>query len=185
MIHVERLAIGLQELLCEGRFVDVRICCSDHSPSDGLGAHRAMLAAASPRLLGPWLQSEECDDEMVCLHLPDYTSSCVASVLSLLYYGETWIHCTGHQDQLDTINSLLDNLGVSLEVIRDGTRLLLRKKTSSKIKKQKIKKEPIDTVLAAPLISPAKIKKEKFEQQYGSGSSGPVRLSAQVSSSAM
>ena len=47
------------------RFVDVRICCSDHSPSDGLGAHRAMLAAASPRLLGPWLQSEECDDEMV------------------------------------------------------------------------------------------------------------------------
>ena len=107
----------------------------------------------------------------VCLHLPDYTSSCVASVLSLLYYGETWIHCTGHQDQLDTINSLLDNLGVSLEVIRDGTRLLLRKKTSSKIKKQKIKKEPIDTILAGPLISPAKIKKEKFEQQYGSGSS--------------
>ena len=105
MIHVERLAIGLQELLCEGRsvipkiqyqnaewlqnnkakpilfskinsknrvlflrFVDVRICCSDHSPSDGLGAHRAMLAAASPRLLGPWLQSEECDDEMVSKH---------------------------------------------------------------------------------------------------------------------
>ena len=47
------------------RFVDVRICCSDHSPSDGLGAHRAMLAAASPRLLGPWLQSEQCEDEMV------------------------------------------------------------------------------------------------------------------------
>ena len=47
----------------------MRICCSDHSPSDGLGAHRAMLAAASPRLLGPWLQSEECDDEMVS---PEY-----------------------------------------------------------------------------------------------------------------
>ena len=50
MLHVTRLTTGLQDLLCEGRFVDVRICCSDHSPSDGLGAHRAMLAAASPGL---------------------------------------------------------------------------------------------------------------------------------------
>ena len=30
-----------QGLLCEGSFVDVRICCSDHSASDGLGAHRS------------------------------------------------------------------------------------------------------------------------------------------------
>ena len=90
MVHVERLASGLQGLLCEGSFVDVRICCSDHSPSDGLGAHRVMLAAASP-LLAPNLQSDEVEDEMICLHIPDYSSSCVASVLSILYYGETWI----------------------------------------------------------------------------------------------
>ena len=91
MLHVGRLTSGLQDLLCEGRFVDLRICCSDHSPSDGLGAHRAMLAAASPSLLGPSLQGEEGEEEMVCLQLPDYTSSCVASVLSILYYGETWL----------------------------------------------------------------------------------------------
>ena len=85
------------------------------------------------------------------------------------------------QDQLDTINSLLDNLGVSLEVIREGARILLRQKFSSKIKKQKIKKEPFDTTLpagAGPLISPAKIKKEKFEQQQSICGSTPGSTSS-------
>jgi len=57
--HVSGVATGLQSLLCQGSFVDVRICCSDHSPSDGLGAHRAVLAAASPSLLGPSLAQVE------------------------------------------------------------------------------------------------------------------------------
>ena len=38
--NVEDGNIIQQGLLCEGSFVDVRICCSDHSASDGLGAHR-------------------------------------------------------------------------------------------------------------------------------------------------
>ena len=65
---------------------------------------------------------------MVCLHLPDYTSSCVASVLSILYYGETWIQSPHQEDQVTTINSLLLNLGVKLEVVREGQRIFLRKK---------------------------------------------------------
>eukprot|EP00092_Neocalanus_flemingeri_P017907 GFUD01019373.1.p1 GENE.GFUD01019373.1~~GFUD01019373.1.p1 ORF type:complete len:658 (-),score=96.97 GFUD01019373.1:433-2406(-) len=167
MIHVERLASGLQELLCEGSFVDVRICCSDHSPSDGLGAHRAMLAAASPLLLAPNLQSDEVEDEMICLHLPDYSSSCVASVLSILYYGETWLQCG---DQVSAINSLLLQLGINLEVFGEGYRMYLRKKglpvavidKNHPVKGKTIKKEPLDYNMP---VSPAKIKKEKFEKR--------------------
>ena len=92
MQHVTRLTCGLQDLLCEGRFVDVRICCSDHSPSDGLGAHRAMLAAASPGLLGPSLQGEESEEEMVCLQLPDYTRYEVNNIhLSRLGESEVYL----------------------------------------------------------------------------------------------
>ena len=92
MLHVTRLTTGLQDLLCEGRFVDVRICCSDHSPSDGLGAHRAMLAAASPGLLGPSLQGEESEEEMVCLQLPDYTRYEVNNIhLSRLGESEVYL----------------------------------------------------------------------------------------------
>ena len=176
MQHVTRLTSGLQDLLCEGRFVDVRICCSDHSPSDGLGAHRAMLAAASPGLLGPSLQGEEGEEEMVCLQLPDYTSSCVASVLSILYYGETWLHSG---DQVSTINSLLSSLGVQLEVWSEGCRMFLRQTTpiqapppptppapapaaAPPVRKQKIKAEPQE---AQETICPARIKKERLEER--------------------
>jgi len=167
MLHVERLASGLQELLCEGSFVDVRICCSDHSPSDGLGAHRAMLAAASPLLLAPNLQSDEVDDEMVCLHLPDFSSTCVASVLSILYYGETWLQSG---DQVSAINSLLMQLGINLEVYGQGSRIYLRKKggvnalkvdSYPNMKGKLIKKEPVEFSMA---LSPATIKKEKSEK---------------------
>ena len=67
----------------------------------------------------------------VCLHLPDYSSSSVASVLSLLYYGdhklrlnlrllteitgETWLSI-GDSHSRSNINSLLSSLGVALEV---------------------------------------------------------------------
>ena len=66
----------------------------------------------------------------MCLHLPDYSSSSVASVLSLLYYGEqkakdsqeintaegeTWLGFEDSQAR-SNINSLLCSLGVPLEV---------------------------------------------------------------------
>ena len=171
MLHVTRLTTGLQDLLCEGRFVDVRICCSDHSPSDGLGAHRAMLAAASPGLLGPSLQGEENEEEMVCLQLPDYTSSCVASVLSILYYGETWLE-SGDQE-VTTINSLLSHLGVHLEVCSEGCRMFVRQRSPTPtppppppppavVRKQKIKAEPQES---QEPICPARIKKERLEER--------------------
>ena len=37
------MSTSRQGLLCEGSFVDVRICCADHSASDGLGAHRLIM----------------------------------------------------------------------------------------------------------------------------------------------
>ena len=181
MLHVTRLTTGLQDLLCEGRFVDVRICCSDHSPSDGLGAHRAMLAAASPGLLGPSLQGEESEEEMVCLQLPDYTSSCVASVLSILYYGETWLE-SGDQE-VATINSLLSHLGVHLEVCSEGCRMFVRQRSptpapppppppspppAAVVRKQKIKAEPQDSQES---ICPARIKKERMEERERGASS--------------
>ena len=65
--------------------------CKDHQPSDGLGAHRLILAAASSRLKEILLEVSSAEDELICLHLPDYTSVEVGPVMSLLYYGETWI----------------------------------------------------------------------------------------------
>ena len=38
------------------------------------------------------LCSGESDpDQLLCLHLPDYTSTEVGPVMSLLYYGEVWL----------------------------------------------------------------------------------------------
>ena len=34
---------------------------------------------------------------MVCILLPDFPSSLVASVLSILYYGEVWLSQLSHQ----------------------------------------------------------------------------------------
>ena len=65
--------------------------CKDHQPSDGLGAHRLILAAASSRLKDILLEVSSAEEELICLHLPDYTSVEVGPVMSLLYYGETWI----------------------------------------------------------------------------------------------
>ena len=166
MIHLDQLALGLQELLCEGRFVDVRICCSDHSPSDGLGAHRAVLAAASPSLLAPSLQAEESEEEMVCLQLPDFSSACVASVLSILYYGETWLQPGAG---LATVNSLLASLGVGLEVVASQQgKIHLRPRNPphpaphSSGRQKQIKAEPGE---AAPLLlSPCRIKQEAQER---------------------
>ena len=113
---------GLQELLCEGSFVDVRISCSDHSPSDGLGSHKVVLAGASPALLGTCLETGE-EEDMACILLPDFPSSLVASVLSILYYGEVWISHLSHQ--IDTVNSLFEALGLDMCIVRTGDDLRL------------------------------------------------------------
>ena len=38
--------------------MDVRVRCKDHQPLDGLGAHRLVLAAASPDFLRSALSGE-------------------------------------------------------------------------------------------------------------------------------
>lgn len=160
------LAPGLQELLSEGNFVDVRICCSDHSPSDGIGAHRAMLAAASP-LLRTTLPGDLTEDEMVCIHLPQYTSSSVASVLSILYYGETWLSEMG--DQIDTINKLMEELGVELQVKTVGHSIEVVARTKdgdvgqTLLTPQKIKVEPADDHMVRLSSAKVRIKREAKE----------------------
>ena len=42
---------SIQTLLTDGGSIDVRVRCKDHQPSDGLGAHKLVLAAASPHFL--------------------------------------------------------------------------------------------------------------------------------------
>ena len=42
-LEADLMSASRQGLLCEGSFVDVRICCADHSASDGLGAHRLTM----------------------------------------------------------------------------------------------------------------------------------------------
>ena len=49
-----------------------------------------MLAAASPLLLSCLLETGQEEEDMVCLLLPDFSAAEVASVLSILYYGEIW-----------------------------------------------------------------------------------------------
>jgi hypothetical protein len=49
-----------------------------------------MLAAASPLLLSCLLEAGQEEEDMVCLLLPDFSAAEVASVLSILYYGEIW-----------------------------------------------------------------------------------------------
>ena len=90
------LVEAIQTLIADRRSVDVRVrCefipiysfffyfitiysnlrCKDHQPSDGLGAHRLILAAASSRLKEILLEvSSKAEEELICLHLPDYTS---------------------------------------------------------------------------------------------------------------
>ena len=88
------LVEAIQTLIADRSAVDVRVRCKDHQPSDGLGAHRLILAAASPDFLKLLLldaTSESEGDELICLHLPDYSSSEMGPIMSLIYYGEVWI----------------------------------------------------------------------------------------------
>ena len=156
-------ASGLQELLGEGSFVDVRISCSDHSPSDGLGSHKVVLAGASPNLLGTCLDTGE-EEDMVCILLPDFSSSLVASVLSILYYGEVWLSNLSH---IETVNSLFKALGLDMIILstREEIKLvklslILAKEDRSLTKR--IKMEPCLEVVSETSTNIINIKKEEL-----------------------
>ena len=107
------LVEAIQTLIADQAPVDVRVRCKDHQPSDGLGAHRLILAAASPNYLKEiLLDINNTEDELLCLHLPDYTSAQVGPVMSLLYYGETWIT----ESHAQVCQDILQDLKVAVQV---------------------------------------------------------------------
>ena len=59
-IHAASVVEAVQQLLTGGQLIDVRIRCGDHGPSDGIGAHKLVLAAASPKLLVGTLLFMDC-----------------------------------------------------------------------------------------------------------------------------
>ena len=69
------LVEAIQALIADHASVDVRVRCKDHQPSDGLGAHRLILAAASPNYLKNLMLNAASEDDLICLHLPDFTSN--------------------------------------------------------------------------------------------------------------
>ena len=68
------------QMLEEGAWADTELVCSE---GQSLGAHRIMLAAASP-FLAKCLQSVDPEDR-VCLILPDFTVSDVREFLDVIY----------------------------------------------------------------------------------------------------
>ena len=108
-----RLSEAIQSLVADSRSVDVRIRCKDHNPSDGLGAHKLMLAAASPNLLKMvMLEDQDNSENLLCLHFPDYTSTEVGLIISLLYYGEVWIS----PERLPICQEILDDLRIEVKL---------------------------------------------------------------------
>ena len=85
---------------------------------------------------------------MVCILLPDFPSSLVASVLSILYYGEVWLNQLSYQ--VDTVNSLFNALGLDLSIVgsQDQDLKLVRKSEIfvEAAAKHHIKKEPVHTL---------------------------------------
>ena len=56
----------------------IKFRCGDHAPSDGIGAHKMVLSAASPAFLKPALVCPDLGgdgEELACVHLPDFASS--------------------------------------------------------------------------------------------------------------
>lgn len=117
-----KLVEAIQTLLAEGTSVDVRVRCKDHQPSDGLGAHKLVLAAASPTFLKEAiLDVAASDEELLCLHLPDYTSLEIGPVMSLLYYGEIWLS----NSYATVCQAILDDLQIAVRLVQDSSYLLL------------------------------------------------------------
>ena len=128
------LVEGIQALIADHASVDVRVRCKDHQPSDGLGAHRLILAAASPNYLKNLMLNAASEDDLICLHLPDYTSNEIGPIMSLLYYGETWIS----ESYAQIGQKILDELKIAVQ-IESNTDLPV-----SLNKKLRIKQEPFE-----------------------------------------
>jgi hypothetical protein len=133
-----KIVEAIQSLIADGSSVDVRVRCKDHQPSDGLGAHKLILAAASPTYLKDILLNVTSEDELICLHLPDYTSSQVGPVMSLLYYGEIWLS----ESYVDICESILKDLKIAVQLEKTGPEFSLVPRESLKEKRIRIKREP-------------------------------------------
>uniref|UniRef100_A0A0K2U6W7 Zinc finger protein 135like [Alligator mississippiensis] n=2 Tax=Lepeophtheirus salmonis TaxID=72036 RepID=A0A0K2U6W7_LEPSM len=94
--------------------VDVRLRCKDHKAADGLGAHQLLLASASPNFLKNIFLSNQ--DDMICVHLPNYNAEDVSAVVSLLYYGELIFYDIV---TLDICQQIMRDLGICVSVTYD------------------------------------------------------------------
>ena len=129
------LVEAIQALIADHASVDVRVRCKDHQPSDGLGAHRLILAAASPNYLKNLMLNAASEDDLICLHLPDFTSNEIGPIMSLLYYGETWI--TESYAQIG--QKVLDELKIAVQIESSNSNIL---SNFNKNKNIRIKIEP-------------------------------------------
>ncbi len=138
-----QLVEEIQALLASGTSVDVRVRCKDHQPSDGLGAHKLVLASTS-RFLKEALLASPLEDGLLCLHLPDYTSQEVGPVLSLLYYGEIWLT----EDYASVCQSILDDLQISVRLTKEPDFVLVKRQDiqPKDIRRVRVKREPSTSV---------------------------------------
>ena len=130
-----RLVEAIQALIADHASVDVRVRCKDHQPSDGLGAHRLILAAASPNYLKHLMLSVANEDDLICLHLPDYTSGEIGPIMSLLYYGETWIS----ESYAQIGQKILDELKIAVQIESNADLPI-----TLNHQRLRIKKEPVE-----------------------------------------
>ena len=70
------------------------------------------MAAASPNYLKNLMLNAASEDDLICLHLPDFTSNEIGPIMSLLYYGETWI--TESYAQIG--QKVLDELKIAVQI---------------------------------------------------------------------
>ena len=133
------LVEAIQALIADHASVDVRVRCKDHQPSDGLGAHRLILAAASPNYLKNLMLNAASEDDLICLHLPDFTSNEIGPIMSLLYYGETWI--TESYAQIG--QKVLDELKIAVQIESSNADILSNLNKNQK--NIRIKVEPPET----------------------------------------
>lgn len=162
---------AIQTLIEDRTSVDVRVRCKDHLPSDGLGAHKLILAAASPMFLKDILSAlANAEDELLCIHLPDYTADEVGPVMSLLYYGEIWIT----ESYAQVCQSILQDLKIAVELDFNDV-----------IKKEvKIKVEPADEDADEESIitTPGEPELEQIKAKVSCGEPGCSYVTSSLSS---
>ena len=131
-----QLVEAVQALIADSSTVDVRVRCKDHQPSDGLGAHRLILAAASPDFLKDLLLNANLEDELICLHLPDYQSWEMGPIMSLIYYGEVWINEAFALDCQKILQDL--KIAVELEAEQEQKKVKVKSELPLEVKVEKI-----------------------------------------------